>query len=399
MSIPRLFRRASWALLALVASAAALDALTYDASAWQADYARLKRDMAQGYANLDWIVEHRHLDIVALDRETTHAIANAHSRVRAFLAIRRFTRAFADPHLRIRLGERPIAANTNANDRDGSADIDPPAGADCAAAGYGEDDHGFRFPFERIAGWTPVADGDFPTGMLGDTGVLRIAQFGEDRYLGACLDVFKPGATRRALQLQVRARQQRLLEAALRGLQARGATRLLVDVSGNGGGTEWVSDVIAMMTDRSLSRQEPRLVGPTCDRAGIWHGKAGCPVLEASAERATLQGSGHWTGPVLILADRNTGSASEDFVVWLQANKVATVIGERTAGAGCGYVDGGTRTRFRASPFDVRMPNCARFMEDGTNEIEGIAPDIAIPMDADDPGAQAKALAAVLARR
>jgi len=72
-----------------------------------------------------------------------------------------------------------------------------------------------------------------------------------------------------------------------------------------------------------------------------------------------------------ILADRGTGSAAEDFVAWLQQNKVATVLGERTAGAGCGYVDGGNPTRLKVVPVDVWMPNCARFLDNGSNEIEG----------------------------
>jgi hypothetical protein len=74
------------------------------------------------------------------------------------------------------------------------------------------------------------------------------------------------------------------------------------------------------------------------------------------------------------------------------------VIGERTMGAGCGYIDGGTRTQLRASHFDVLMPNCARFLDDGSNEIDGIAPDIAIDMHMDDKAAQARALAAALAK-
>ena len=74
------------------------------------------------------------------------------------------------------------------------------------------------------------------------------------------------------------------------------------------------------------------------------------------------------------------------------------MIGERTLGAGCGYVNGGTRTQLRASHFDVMMSNCARYLENGVNEIEGIAPDIAIDMHLEDPAAQAKALAAALAK-
>lgn len=400
----RWLRRILLVLVGIVLTAAIIDAATYDARAWQADYLRLRHDMAQGYANLDWIASHRRLDLAALDRRTVADIEGAHSHVRAFLALRRFVRAFDDPHLRLVPGERPlatrpaqVAGSVAADPPVAEAHEDPMAGEDCDAAGYGEGDHAFRFPFDKVPGWRAVASGDFPTGMIGDLGVLRIAQFGEDRYAEACRQVFRPGIGRRALKLAVRERQQRQLADAIGALRARGARRLLVDVSGNGGGTEWVGEVVAMLTDRQLSRRQPRLVAAGCDRSVIWTGAAPpCDVLEPEGERATLQGTGAWTGPVLILADHRTGSASEDFIAWLQQNKVARVVGQTTAGAGCGYVDGGNRTQLHASPFDVRMPNCARFLDDGTNEIEGIEPDTPIPM-AGDPAVQARALLAAIA--
>lgn len=392
-----------------VAAVAAWDVATYDRGAWRADYARLKQDMAQGYANLDWIATRRGLDLARLDRETTAAIDGAHSRLRALLAIRRFVAAFRDPHLRLEWGERPIPAEVTPTADTGVSSVevvaaapteaaDPPAGADCAAAGYSEDDHAFAFPFERLPGWRALDAGDFPTGIAGDTGVIRIAQFGEERYAAACARAFRPGIGQRALQLEVRALQQAALRDALARLKAAGARRVLVDVTGNGGGSEWVAEVTALFSDRVMQRAEARGVAPTCDRSAVWQGRAPCPVLEADAGRATLQGTGAWTGPVLVLADRHTASASEDLVAWLQQNRVAKVIGARTMGAGCGYMDGGGRTRFRASRFDVRMPNCARFLDDGTNEIEGIAPDIAIPMESDDPQVLADALSAALAK-
>lgn len=397
----RFLRRTLLVLVGLVLAVAVLDVATYDAHAWQADYGRLKRDMAQGYANLDWVATHRRLDLAALDRRTTADLDGAHSHVRAFLALRRFTRAFADPHLRIvprqrGAGGQPApaggASSVPAVAPAIPADADPPAGEDCAAAGYEEGDHAFRFPFDQVRGWQPMGTGDFSTGLIGDLGVLRIAQFDEDRYAAACQQVFRPGIGARALRLAVREVQQRKLVEAIRDLRAGGARRLLVDVSGNGGGTEWVTEVIALLSDRSLSRAEPQQVAPACDRAVVWSGAAApCAVLAPAGERAILQGTGVWSGPVLILADRGTGSASEDFVAWLQQNKVARVLGETTAGAGCGYVNGGTRTPLHASPFDVRMPNCARFLDDGTNEIEGIAPDVPLPMRAD-AAAQARAL-------
>ncbi|TWI04789.1 peptidase S41-like protein [Luteimonas cucumeris] len=397
----RWLKRTALAIIALLLLALAWDVLSYDADAWLADYSRLKQDMAQGYANLDWMVEKRGVDLPALDRRTTDALRNAHSNLRAFIALRSFVRGFNDPHLRMKPGARPASATarTSGSQAVATSEEADPAAADCVAAGHEEGDHAFRFPFARVAGWKPIRNGDFPTGMIGDTGVLRIAQFGEDRYLDACQAVFKPGIGRHALKLAVRAHQQALLRDAIDELQAKGARRLLVDVSGNGGGTEWVTEVVALISERELSRREALLVAPACDRAVVWAGNsAPCPVFASTGtERVTLQGSGEWRGPVLILADSRTGSAAEGFVAWLQQNKVATVIGERTAGAGCGYVDGGNPTRLKVVPVDVWMPNCARFLDDGRNEIDGIAPDIALPMRRDaDADVQAEALARVL---
>lgn len=389
-------RRSGIALALLVAGAIAVDVATYDPDPWLADYGRLKHAMAQGYANLDWQVARRGIDLPALDRETTAALRDAHSHVRAFLALRGFVHRFDDPHFRLRPGERPAAAPTVATAAAPAEDSDPPAGQDCETAGYEEGDHAFRVPFARLPGWRPLGGGDFPIGLVGATGVLRIAQFGEDRYLAACRAVFRPGIGERALKLAVRARQQAALRQAIARLRTEGATRLLVDVSGNGGGTEWVSEVIALMTDKPLSRREPRIVGATCDRSAVWQGRRPpCEVFApGSNARATLQGDGTWRGPLLVLADRGTGSAAEDFVAWLQQNRMATVVGARTAGAGCGYVNGGDPVRLRVVPVDVWMPNCARFLDNGTNEIEGLAPDV--PLDLQEADRAATALARLL---
>jgi hypothetical protein len=378
----KVLARSALALAACVALAAAWDVATYDADAWLADHARVKRDMAQGYANLDWIAARRGLDLVALDRRTHDAIANAHSRVRAFIALRSFVHAFGDPHLRMQIGERPVPAKAQAKNSDVQAPQDTPAGADCAASGYEEGDHAFRAPFAKTAGWTPISDSDFPTGMLGDTGVLRVAQLGENQYLAACNAVQRAGMGERELQLAVRARQQDALRKAIATLKSRGTKRLLIDVTGNGGGSEWVSDVIALFTDRTLEREGARVVGPTCDRGNVWRGeKPACDVFAAPGERATLVGTGEWRGPVLVLVDRGTASAAEDLVAWLQQNRVATVLGQRTMGAGCGYVDDGTVTHLTQVPVDVWMPNCARFLADGTNEVDGLPPDVELSLD------------------
>lgn len=392
--IRRVVRRAALALFAVVLGLAGWDVATYDEQAWRADYERLKSELAQRYANLDWIVSHRGLDLQALDAATSAAIDGAHSRVRAVLALRRFVRSFDDPHLRLVRGDRS-AAQASAPETE-AVPVAPHSGAvvtSCKAAGYEAGDYAFHFPFERMEGWVLVRKGHFPTGLSGDLGVLRIASFGEDQYLQAAEQAFQPGIQERALRLATRALLQRELTDALVELRARGARRLLVDITGNGGGTEWVTEVVALLTDRELQRQTARLVAPAGDRSGIWRGEQVPPVLGPPGPPTRLVGTGVWTGPLFVLADRGTGSASEDFVAWLQQNGAAVVLGERTAGAGGGYVNGGGRIRLSAGPFDVMAPNCARFLEDGTNEIEGLAPDVELPMDEADDAQLVSALA------
>lgn len=380
----RWLKRLSLAVIALVLATIAWDVASYDARPWLADYQRLKRDMAQGYANLDWIATHRQLDLAALDRETTVALNRAHSRVRAFLALRGFVQRFGDPHLRLQPAQGPAPSLPVPSAPVATEPVDPPAGADCEAAGYEDDDHGFTLPFARLPDWRALPGGHFPAGRFGDVGVLRIAQFGEQRYLAACRQVFQAGIGQRALQLRVRARLQSEIARTLAMLQANGARRLVVDVTGNGGGSEWVSEVITLVAPGEMERATPRRVAPTCDRDRIWYGEPVCPVLAPAGERERLSGRGAWHGRMFILTDQGTASASEDFVAWLQQNRFAIVLGERTLGAGCGYVDGGGRTALRVAPFDVVMPNCARFLANGVNEIEGIAPDVPVALHEED---------------
>lgn len=392
MSLRHLVRRVAAVIVAAALASLAWDVITYDAKAWRADFEHLKRELAQRYANLDWMIAHRRLDVNTLADRTSARIDGAVSRIQAHLAVRDFIRAFNDPHLELVWTKRSAMEQTaQQGTAQGAAVV-----ASCEAAGYETSKHEFRFPFDRLEGWTQVARGHFPTGLARDVGVLRIASFREEDYLAACRSALRSGFDQRALQLATRAELQRDLIDAIGALKARGAKRLLVDVSNNGGGSEWVVDVTALLTSRALVREETRLAAPTCDRAGIWRGESVCPVLTSAGKPLRLTGTGQWSGPLFILADRNTASASEDLIAWLQQNGVATVVGERTLGAGCGYIDGGGRIELKEAFFDVMAPNCARFLNDGTNEIEGIRPNIEIPMKSEDRERQVAALAAAL---
>jgi C-terminal processing protease CtpA/Prc len=77
----------------------------------------------------------------------------------------------------------------------------------------------------------------------------------------------------------------------------------------------------------------------------------------------------------------------------LRDNGAATVIGERTNGAGCGYTDGGLPIELPNSGLVVWMPDCARYRIDGRNEIEGIDPDVALAWSELDAAERAAAVA------
>jgi hypothetical protein len=56
-------------------------------------------------------------------------------------------------------------------------------------------------------------------------------------------------------------------------------------------------------------------------------------------------------------------------------------MGEKTYGAGCGFIAGGIPIYLPHIDVTVRMPDCARYRANGRNELEGIEPQVQIDMD------------------
>ena len=372
-------------LVAAVVGVGTYDLITFNRAAWQSDYANIKRGMARHYGNLDWVRDERGLDLAALDLRTSERLDGAYSHVQAYLALSDFAAAFGDPHVKLAYG-RDAASTASNSAVDEPAD--PPAGADCAAAGYGEEDKAFAPHFGDVPGWKSLGEGAFPSAIAGGTGFVRIASFSEQNYAAACARAFKPGMGQRALQLATRAELQADLTTAIAGLKSAGAKAIVIDLTGNGGGSEWEIEAASLFTAKAMRRTEPRLADAPCDRTAIWSGaRVRCAVFASKAEVTTLQGAGNWTGPAWVLTDGGTASAAEGFLGWLKDNGVARQAGTRTMGAGCGYIDGGKPVVLAAAPLTLRFPNCARFTAAGRNEIDGWAPDA--PLAAPDKGGEA----------
>lgn len=352
--------------------------------AWLTDYARLKASVQQGYANLDWIVARRGLDLPALDRETIGRLEAAQSKADAVAAIDAFFRAFRDPHFRPARGPAPEAALRNARwlpqpDEGAAGDEAEPRSQSCSELGYKARVRGGAFDPAGLDGWRAMPSPYFAAGRAGTVAVLRIPSFDETDYLAACAAAWRIGRTARETQLATRAILQAELARLAASARRSGAKLLAIDITGNGGGSEWSEEAAALFTNGAVTRPSPRLVVNRCDRSGIWRGEPVCSNLAPSGEVDRLEGKGAWRGAVAVLVDKRSASAAEDFAYWLAGSGVAKLVGQRTYGAGCGYVDGGWAYQFTAFDAHAMMPNCSRYTAEGVNQIEGLTP--AVPYD------------------
>jgi hypothetical protein len=220
-------------------------------------------------------------------------------------------------------------------------------------------------------------------------------------------------------------------EEALEALGARSIQTLLIDISGNGGGNNWVDEVATRISsapapctrvaiirhphherqiedelhkleadlrkaqdeaERSrLHAREKHLgqllaeVRKPCDRTPLWRGErltcSGLVEATDAAEVCTHEQSKTAPKvalPLLLLVDRRTASASEYLAVRLKDHARAVVIGEHTSGAGCGMTNGGVPISLPRAGLRVELPDCARLRYDGRNEREGVEVDIAL---------------------
>jgi len=145
-----------------------------------------------------------------------------------------------------------------------------------------------------------------------------------------------------------------------------------------------------------------RQANQSCDLTNVWNGKpAGCTNLIrgpffaggmvaeeipeafrakpwASIASWTAQyryTDALWKGPLMLLVDAGSASATELLAAMLQDAGSATVIGAPTFGAGCGWTLSDRPTELAKSGGLLHIPDCARFRRDGRNEIDGIQPD------------------------
>ncbi len=461
--------RNRWArAAAIVAAAAALGgagpALAFDREAWREDFAQLKRELAAAYANLEWAVESRRMDLPSLATRAEDLLAKATSDEEARRVFERFLASFGDGHLRIRWPKpgAPVATPE-------SGDPAKPAARSCADLGYRRPrDDGLDFSaFPRYRRLATPESASFPAGVLETAGgkrlgIVRIALLMEGAFPEVCEQVHPVPAPcdaecKARIESEVGRRIGAALAAQVRSLQKERVAAIAIDLTANGGGSDWAEAAARIVTapgvvaprmafirhphwveqfrmrledvDRDLARTElpegvrpalekaraairesARVAAEPCDRNAAWEGRATCAlVAREPAWRSTgllatrpaydVSGlsadhvldflsrygapEGAWRGRLAVLVDGDTASAAELFAATLQDNRRATIIGAPTFGSGCGYTGGGIAIRLARSGASLKLPDCVRFRADGTNEVEGIVPDVLVPWRAE----------------
>ncbi|MFC6661816.1 S41 family peptidase [Deinococcus multiflagellatus] len=110
--------------------------------------------------------------------------------------------------------------------------------------------------------------------------------------------------------------------------QARGASGLIVDLRGNGGGSLSECDSAVSAFVPSLTRVARSPDGN--ERTVVSRGTR----VESGRVLGSVRNPNLWTGPVAVLVDSGSASCSEFFAFEMQYARRGPVIGEETAGVG-----------------------------------------------------------------
>jgi hypothetical protein len=259
----------------------------FDPAPWLDDLDALTRAMSSHYANLDFQVHERRLDLAKVKRRARDRIRAAASDDDARRALRRFLNAFGDGHLDI--DWTPASA---------SADDAKRTGRLCARLGYEDHDRG-GIDFTLAGGFTPTVDDDardVPGGVLhlahGEIGVARIDLFMETVHpalceaararLGLADDAACDEKCADGLQIAVGNLLTAALERRLASLARAGVDAIAIDLTGNGGGSDWVDAATRVVTPARLESRPAGVV-----RHEHWAKELGDRIHDLEADLAS----------------------------------------------------------------------------------------------------------------
>jgi hypothetical protein len=438
---------------------------SFIAQPWLEDFAQLTNEMSAHYSDLEYAIQERHMDLPGLRRETETKLGHTCDEHEARQILQSSLNSFGDGHLEIDW-EQPTAPAQEAT-KNAALPV-------CARLGYRAVSFKPGIDFSHLIEFSSVGgDGAnwFPGGILRlsgsqKLGVIRIPIFSEHAFADACkqvvaeLHLADSGACDSQCADTIEHKTGDRLTAAIlqrsAQLQSAGATAILVDVTHNDGGSDWVESpsralsrlplrqpgFIAFIKHEHWTKQlqeqlndvetdlknggEPKDVlqqaatvlrsgisrsQEKCDRSRVWtDGQLSCSLVVSDllyvsgvlpyaqpGSFASLKSKEvlfhpldyvytEFTDrlPLYVVVDSHTWSSAEYFAALLQDNGAATILGEVTGGAGCGYTDGGIPTVLKNSRALVKMPDCIRLRKDRSNDNAGVTPDILVPWSGHD---------------
>jgi hypothetical protein len=436
---------------------------SFDPQPWLQDFAQLTAEMSAHYSDLDYAVEGRHMDLPSLRRETEAKLGSSCNEQEARKVLESFLNSFGDGHLHSdwsKPGAQPSRATSISQI------------SLCTRLGYKKQVLNPGIDFSQLPQFKSIAGEGadlFPGGILRSSektylGVIRIPVFSEKAFPDVCeqitgemhLDDSAHCDSECEHKISIET-SNRLTAAIVRRsaqLRSEGASAILVDLTHNDGGSDWVDAVVRSLgpsplvesdwgfikhehwtkeLEQRLSDVEADLrndrdseklkeaaarlkSGITrsqekCDRSNVWDdNKLTCSIVirgliystgilayAAPGSFAELKSKTvlfrplrySYTEssprlPLYVVVDAHTWSSAEYFAFLLQDNGAATVIGEVTGGAGCGFTNGGIPTVLKNSQATVKMPDCVHFRKDGMNANAGVTPDILVPWSGHD---------------
>jgi Peptidase family S41 len=424
---------------------------TWTPDPWLEDLAQIRTAVETDYPNRDWLTGEREVSLDRWFERTAADIRASHNDADARRAFDILIERFNDGHVSIDWPE-PKFAEDNAGSNQSVPVPVTSISEFCAARGYDA--------AQVTTGTASVmpnyraidGGGPFKAGLVSvngrSIGVVRIGAFSPQGYPAVCEQAVAKlqiafqqpcdAACDDRLSAEAFAIMTRGLMTTIERLRAAGAQVLMIDITRNGGGTEWAeaaarivspvplssapiavirgdawvrrwNDLAARLrkeAERTSGADRARLfeyaaraaatasglrpcAGSPCSRlarAGFASGLlAAMPSGELDRKTwgadvfSPAQFPYHdsfWTGPLIVLVDDETWSAAEQFAALLQDNNAAVVMGTRTGGAGCGHLDGNEPITLTHSKAKLEMPNCVRLRKDGTNEVSGIVPEV-----------------------
>ncbi len=434
------------------------------------DFRQLLQIMSDTYPNLDSIVENEKLDLPKLSRKAKREIKKAATDTEVIQLFQDFIKQFHDGHFHL---EAPIARTQMELQQVEKSKLDrsTPGPEACRTIVDAQSKKiEFSFPISEKLGFSKVQNqaSAFSYTSLNiltqKVGFLKIPSFVAGNYPVICdeewnfyrksmpAEICDEGCQDKFKNEILPNRLLREIEQALENLKKVKISALVVDLSDNGGGNDWVNSVTRMLTNKPIlcgqfgfirhphwvkqftelknelkvklaaaksdeERQQLQLrmaeaeldLGESkkiCHRPEVWEKKVYHPTCSIVVKKQLnacnppeelIYKSGVYAGPLFLLVNKYTASASEDLVGRHKDSATATIIGQRTLGSGCGFTNGGVNLRLKKSGLIVKVSDCARFLRNGSNEVLGIDPDIELPMDSVETDEFTKKLRAKLA--